>query len=108
MYPAEKILPVAALIRDGSRIGLTDDFPVAFAPYPDGCSYCDASETNLTELFYSWKCESRLSSLRIQTIDLSSNRRQQRFDLHIEWQHHFSALAKVERDRVRRRILDAW
>jgi hypothetical protein len=31
MYPAEAILPVSALIKDGSRVGLTDDFPVVYA-----------------------------------------------------------------------------
>jgi hypothetical protein len=30
MYPAEGVMPVGFLIKDGSRIGLTDDFPVVY------------------------------------------------------------------------------
>jgi len=31
-YPAETILPVWVLIKDGSRIGLSDDLPVSYQP----------------------------------------------------------------------------
>jgi hypothetical protein len=57
MYPAEKILPVAVLIKDGSRIGLSDGFPIT---YNNGaCSTCSAFETDLYNGYQ--RCKSNLS-----------------------------------------------
>jgi hypothetical protein len=58
MYPGNKVLPVLALIKDGSRIGLTDDFPVALT-YDDSCVSCSTFVTNLTAAY--WRCKSELS-----------------------------------------------
>jgi hypothetical protein len=57
MYPGNKVLPVLALIKDGSRIGLRDDFPVAFTD-DDSCVSCSAFVTNLTVAY--WHCKSEL------------------------------------------------
>lgn len=58
MYPAEKIQPVMWLIKDGSRIGLTDDFPIAYNDF--ACwSSCTPFEANLTKAWV--RCKSKLS-----------------------------------------------
>jgi hypothetical protein len=53
MYPAENILPVILLIKDGSRIGLTDDFPIVHCVHASSCSTFEAT---LEEEY--WRCES--------------------------------------------------
>lgn len=55
LYPAQDILPMAVFIQDGSRIGLTDNFPVAYIG--DGCPKCSTFEYNLAENW--WNCESK-------------------------------------------------
>ena len=59
MYPAQEFLPVMVLIRDGSRIGLKDGFPVAVSSRKGYCPSCNPFEANLAEGF--WNCESLLS-----------------------------------------------
>jgi hypothetical protein len=53
MYPAGGIVKVEVLIKDGSRIGLTDDFPVAGYAIPDTFEY--------NVRWGVWYCESNLS-----------------------------------------------
>jgi hypothetical protein len=58
MYPAEKIVPVMVLIEDGSRIGLTDGFPMAASNNAGVCTSCSTFEANLAAGW--WQCESNL------------------------------------------------
>jgi hypothetical protein len=59
MYPAERIVSVMLIIKDGSRIGLTDNFPVANSASMGGCTSCSPFQTNLTNDY--WRCESNPS-----------------------------------------------
>lgn len=59
LYPAQDILQMAVFIKDGSRIGLTDDFPVAYIGPEDEnfCTKCTPFEYRLSKDW--WNCKSK-------------------------------------------------
>ncbi|KAG9748177.1 hypothetical protein KCU73_g7158, partial [Aureobasidium melanogenum] len=64
LYPAQDILRMGLILKDGSRIGLKDDFPVAYledlsgTDNDHGCPKCSAFETNLAKATWNYCLDS--------------------------------------------------
>jgi hypothetical protein len=100
MYPAGNFVPVTVLVEDGSRIGLTDGFPVAHS-YSGECPSCSTFQASLAEGY--WRCESTLPhGLRTQSTNLSGRLdlvpriSERKFGLHVGRKQYLSVFANLD------------